>query len=331
MVLDWLYYPEKWDLINSELKKKLAKENHLRVYENPYLACFDTVIPLAQLFAHKRSVAFIKGVTPWLESIYGHFLKEGYQIQNFNFDQVQTDKDNLISFVEGLKKDTLFLFYPEDHPLTGEIFNFGDLENLLSHKKIYAISVKHIPMSVPSDKSFYPLSAQISYVDGQMTVVELGEKFKVNSLLGAYQKINTVGDTIKIVNELQRRFEENKVHKDLALKQEVEKLSSLNYDMKEKFGGVNYSYDRALLHFPTIHTDVLEKKLIAQGYTYLSSLASCSILSNKALQKWFTPELKKEICCQLLFLKFRNSKDVPSLDLLKNLVKEILEQSSWEI
>ena len=80
MVLDWLYYPEKWDLINSELKKKLAKENHLRVYENPYLACFDTVIPLAQLFAHKRSVAFIKGATPWLESIYGHFLKEGYQI-----------------------------------------------------------------------------------------------------------------------------------------------------------------------------------------------------------------------------------------------------------
>ncbi|MCB0368725.1 MAG: hypothetical protein KDD45_04575, partial [Bdellovibrionales bacterium] len=112
-MLDIFPRPEKWDLLNNRIKKHLKSEFVLRAYENPYLAVYDLVIALAQLYSHKRSIAWIKGQSPLFDSVYPYFVREGYQIQSYTLEELEIVNKDSNQFVESLKKDTLFFLYIE--------------------------------------------------------------------------------------------------------------------------------------------------------------------------------------------------------------------------
>lgn len=316
-MIDMFPQPEKWDLLNNHLKQQLKSEFSFRTFINPNLACYDVIMGLAQLYAHKRSIVWIKGQSPIFDSVYPHFVREGYNIQTFSYQEFKEQSANMIEFVEKLKKDTLFFFFSEDHPLTGELFDYGELENVLSHKKIFTISLSHQSHKFRK-KSLYPLAARICWYDSAFTGVHFGEKFKVNSLLGSYQNLSNVNqDVFQVVQAPE-------------LEAEVKKFEAA-FTMEENYISVAHRlWDRSILQFKSIHTDALAARLFEKGFTKVFSLSPCHSASVKMFQKWTQGSLSVELLPHLLFLKFDSVKDFPEPGLIKSLIKEIEKDSSWE-
>lgn len=327
--LDWVLImleifpqPEKWDLLNNKLKNKLHSDSYFRAYNNPYLACYDLVIGLAQLYAHKRSLAWIKGLSPFFDSVYSYFVREGYHIQAFTLDELQSQAATLPEFVEKLKKDTLFFFHIEDHPITGELYNYGELENILSHKKIFSISVSH-QSHLYKKKSMYPLGARVCWFDKNLTGIYLGEKFKVNSILGPFQN-----------------FSELSCHPDWEIKLESWKsrkeLQKPIVEFEKSFPNENLIqtseriWDRSLLIFKEVHADELAYRLNQLGFPQVQALSTCHSGSVKMLQKWPLPAIEKEAQSGMLLLKYSSAADIPGAELIRRLVQEIQNDSQWE-
>lgn len=324
IMIDIFPQPEKWDLLNNYLKQQLKSEFSFRTYINPYLACYDVVIGLAQLYAHKRSLVWIKGQTPIFDSVYAHFVREGYNIQTFSFQEFKEQSSNMVEFVEKQKKDTLFFFFAEDHPLTGELYDYGELENVLSHKKIFSISVSH-QNHLFKNKSLYPLAARICWYDSNFSGVHFGERFKVNSILGSYQNLKSSSESLLTEWHPQ-------VDKALQTKEfEIEVKNLENHFAEEKFIKTESRlWDRSVLFFKEIHADELAARLQEKGFEKVFSLSACSSGSVKMFHKWTHNEITPEILPHLLFLKFDSVKDFPDATLLKSLVQEILKDCSWE-
>lgn len=314
-MIDIFPQPEKWDLLNNQLKQQLKSEFSFRAYINPNLACYDIIIGLAQLYAHKRSLVWIKGQSPIFDSVYAHFVREGYNIQTFSYQEFKDQSANMVEFVEKLKKDTLFFFYSEDHPLTGELFDYGELENVLSHKKIFTISMSH-QNHLFKTKSLYPLSARICWYNKDFTGIHFGEKFKVNSLLGSFQNLTQI--------------QPSTISQDKEFESEVKKFESAFSAEEKYFSSVNRLWDRSLLQFKSVHTDELAARLCEKGFTKVFSLSPCHSASVKMFQKWTQGSLSVELLPHLLFLKFDDVKDFPEPGLIKSLIKEIEKDSSWE-
>lgn len=325
-MLDIFPQPEKWDLLNNSIKKQLKSDHLVRSYINPYLATYDLIIGLSQLFAHKRSIAWIKGLSPFFDSVYPHFVREGYQIQTFTLDQYKEAQKDIRQFVEGLKKDTLFFVYFEDHPLTGETYDYEELENALSHKKIFSISVSHHSFFY-QPKSFYPLSARICWYDKNMTLVYLGEKFKVNSVLGYYQNLGINMDSTVEKEQLESKiasFQSKKFFQNEIIDFESEFRQNIFINTS------NRVWDRSILKFTEVHTDELAFRLNELGYKNIFSLSSCATASVKMFQKWLVPELPKDQLQNLIYFSFETKDDFPKPAEIKKLIADIVADSQWE-
>lgn len=324
-MIDIFPQPEKWDLLNNYLKNQLKSEHSFRTYSNPYLACYDAVIGLAQLYAHKRSLVWIKGQTPIFDSVYVHFVREGYNIQTFSYQEFKDQSGNMLEFIEKLKKDTLFFFYSEDHPLTGEVFDYGELENVLSHKKIFSVSISHHSHKFKS-KSLYPIASRICWYDSEFTGIHFGEKIKLNSILGTFQNIGSTNQ--ELLAKWQLKIDQ--VHQAKEWESEIKKFES-SFTTEENFISTQQRlWDRSLLLFKSIHTDELAARLLEKGFTKVFSLSPCHSGSVKMFQKWTQGSLATELLPHLLFLKFDDAKDFPEPSLIRSLIKEIEKDSSWE-
>lgn len=117
--------PESWQSLCDHLSElvKISKKNSLRVYNSSYSALYEVVVGTAQFMSHKRSVAAIKGMSPHIPKLLPYFFKETYAVQLANLSQVISPKE----WVDALKKDTLFVVFAEDHPITGEFLNSKSL------------------------------------------------------------------------------------------------------------------------------------------------------------------------------------------------------------
>ena len=105
------------------------------------LASFETVLGLAHQFSHKRQVAMIKGFSHLPEQFSGYFLKEGFLVQSLDMG---TDPNPLDLPLSQLKKDTNFVFWIEDHPVTGERRAWTQaLKKRLSEQKVFSVTLTH--------------------------------------------------------------------------------------------------------------------------------------------------------------------------------------------
>lgn len=317
--------PEKWDLLNNKLKNELKSDQSVRAYVNPYLATYDLVIGLSQLFSHKRSIAWIKGLSPLFDSVYSYFVREGYHIQTYTLEEFQKEAIDLLKFVDQLKKDTLFFFYAEDNPLTGELYDFENLENILSHKKIFSISVSHQNV-ISRSKSFYPLSSRICWQDEDLTLVYLGEKLKVNSIVGYFQNFGFKNDLF--FNDLFLKNKFKNFHHRQTFKKEI-----LHFENSFVENNMIHSdqriWDRSLLKFSEVHSDELAYRLKELGFNNVFSLSVCSFGSVKMFHKGLSSEYLKTDLNHLILFSFKELSDFPSAEQIKTCIEEIKSSSSW--
>ena len=117
MKLD-LFPLETWETLNSTIKTawNVPEDVSVRTFSNLPTAVYEVAQGTAQFLSHKRSLAVIKGQSFVFQPLLPYFYKEAYQIQILGHQSLPDVK----IWVEALKKDTLFVVFCEDHPVTGE-------------------------------------------------------------------------------------------------------------------------------------------------------------------------------------------------------------------
>src|SRR5437868_6339989 len=150
---------EEWEKLNDQLKIQfsLPAENSVKIYKGMAHAVFETAQGTAQFLSHKRSLGVVKGQTPYFDSLLPYFYKEVFGVQAISHLAL-TDPE---VWVNSLKKDTIFVLLAEDHPVTGELYNYDRLDELLNEKKIFSFRIshfRHFYEKVPLRPFFVPLS-----------------------------------------------------------------------------------------------------------------------------------------------------------------------------
>lgn len=314
MVFESFSRPEEWDLVNFRFKNELASQNQIQSYINPFLAIHDLLISLAQLYAHKRSIAWISGVSPLLENSQPYFVRENYQIQNIKMTELQSALDQGQSIIEGLNKDTLFLVYFKNHALTGELFPHESIEAWAVAKKIFFILVNH---DYNSDLKLLPSSYVIQVPSPDLSLSFLPERAKLYSALGPYQNIQWRESWSQLLKGNKPQFE-------AQIKSWESSLSQTKWSYQSQ-----RIWNRSLLIFDTVHGDMVAEKLKEKGFGNVRSYSDCVSNSPKSIHSWLQPEVSDDLLRGLISLSFIDVKDIPSKATIDEIVANIKADSEW--
>lgn len=314
MLFESFSRPEEWDIVNSQLQKELKSSSQVRSYVNPYLATHDLLVSLAQLYAHKRSVAWVTGVSPLLENSQPHFVRESYQIQNLKIDELLNAPDQGQSAIEKLNKDTLFIVYFRNHALTGEIFPYEKIEEWATARKIIFILISH-----EHDPQFKigPTSMGLQVIAPDLSLVFLPERSKLNSALGPYQNIAWNPSWSAL-------FRSESIDMESQVKSWEQSLKQSKWTYL-----VARNWNRSLLVFDGIHSEFVVEKLKERGFSKVRSYSDCVSNSPKSIRKWIQPEISDDVLRGLIVLSFQDPKDIPSAALINEIASSIASESEW--
>lgn len=324
-----LVRPENWDELNDKIGHilKMPPKARVRCYQGMAHALFETLQSTAQFMTHKKSVAFISGQTPYLEALLPYYYKEGYDVLN----QSQLEAQDLKEWVEGLKRDTLFVVYSEDHPVTGETYPFAsELDRLLNEKRIYSISISH-RKHLSSEEQLRPYSVRLCEYTGACSVAHLGERFRSPALLASAMPWDEVA-MIEAITLSRKNFLENK-EQILSFEDECEKTFS-----KKVFSFDSRVYDRALIVLPDTSADAVRDNLLKkmnlsseQGQEILDTTNKCTWNSQKLFSNWWMPRPSEDTLRGLLVVSLQALSIKDFAKLLRSSYEEIKAQQSWEL
>ncbi|WP_413290305.1 hypothetical protein [Bdellovibrio sp. HCB337] len=316
---------EEWERLNDQLKIHFAlpADNTARIYKGLAHAVFEVAQGTAQFLSHKRSLGVVKGQTPYFDSLLPYFYKEVFNVQAVNHLAL-TDPE---AWVNGLKKDTTFVMFAEDHPVTGELYNYDRLDELLNEKKIFAVRISHF-------RHFYetahprPYSVRICYLNNDYAVALCGERFKTPALIAPQMNWH-VAECLSVVQ---------KIHvspQDKALVESFEKSFS---DIATPWfaQGVSRLYERVLLKFPEVSAEALLQRLYdhlqvdsSKYYETMDTTNLCRWHHFKTFNSWWEPKPTMDDLSSLLVIDsgWLVTKDFAKI--LKSSYEEIKAEQSW--
>lgn len=175
---------EDWDRVGDALRG-LTGEESPHPHAGLAAAAVEWTLGLAQVYSHKRSVAFVKGNSPAFDHVLPWFLKETYNVQTTTWADVDTE-EKAVAWLQSLKKDTAFLMMAEDHPVTGALAPAEAIDRLANEQKIFVFRASHSAfLSRPFETR--PLSVRIGSVDGTLAISFAGTRLRVPPLFSQRQ------------------------------------------------------------------------------------------------------------------------------------------------
>ncbi len=257
-----LLVSEAWEDLNGKIFSQLElPENTLvKCYRGLAHAIFETCAGASYLFSHKKSLGIIRGQTPAFAGLIPGFHKEGYQVQNQTGWPIGNEKN----WVDGLKKDTNFVLYASDNPVSGEIFPWEVLDDLLNEKKIFSVRVSHsdwLKDFKSGKKTVRPYSVHIVSIYGGLSLAICGEKVKTVSVVADKMP----WDFEEVQNQVNSRLSEFLEDKKTIL--EFEKNLPLGW--QALLNHKKRLFDRSLIYHSGIHGGALIEEI--------SNLAQCSL------------------------------------------------------
>lgn len=174
---------DSWELLNEKLINfggTASSDCTIRSYSGLAPAIWEIAQGTAQFYSHKRSVTLISGRSPYLGPILPFLYKEGFNVQ------VVSDFGNAKEFVEGLKKDTNFVIFCEDHAVTAETYAVDELDALLNEKKIFSLRVSH-SNHLYHHVDVRPYTVRICGYHPQAAIAFVGSKYKAPATIAPLQ------------------------------------------------------------------------------------------------------------------------------------------------
>ena len=310
---------EAWESLNEALSAQLKYENSsVRAYAGAAAAIYELTMSTAQFYSHKRSVGLIEGQTPYLVSLLPYLYREGYQVQF----APKEEKPDWKTWVEGLKKDTNFVAFCEDHPVTGELYAVDEIEQLLNEKKIFCLRISH-NSHLYQRIEVKPYSVRICSYQGKAAVAILGTKLRSPPLMT--QSMDwTREEFLKLVIDSAKDIQDKK------LVQEFEKNLPGSYQSYLKTE--NRIYDRALFYNPEITGEALQQflkkelkqPLLAAGLEReIETTHLCRWGGTVSYDHWWKPTPAPEVLRGLMVISCELIKKYPLKALLEKSLKDL--------
>lgn len=168
---------DSWENLNETLSEQLnlsPEQGSVRVMKSLGVATWETIQGTAQFYSHKRSAVVITGSSPHVQQVLPFLYKEGFQVQTISWPE------DVPSFVQSLAADTSFVLYCEDHPVTGEVFDYLNLDKALNERKIFSIRLSYQNHFREFEK-INNYTVRICGIDAETTLGFVGSRFKANS------------------------------------------------------------------------------------------------------------------------------------------------------
>lgn len=321
--------PNNWEELNDEIKSSLhlPAKARAQVYYGLSQGIFETSQGTAQFMAHKKSVAFVLGQTPIVESLLPYYYKETYEVQKTSHPEVVDPKD----WVGSLKKDTSFVLFSEDHPVTGEVFPFAEeLDRLLNEKRIFSFRISH-RTHLFGDDEVRPYTVQFRSYGPKLCVAVCGERYRTPSLMAHAM----TWDPSEVLGQISTAITQAAQDQEL-----VQAFEDTIKDIGRPFFSPQSSrtWDRAVCVFPDVSGDALARRLFEkmqlspeEGWKHLATTNMCSWNVVKMFGHWWAPPPKTEELRGLLVVGVRMLATKDFTALLRASYVEIKEQQSWKV
>lgn len=320
---------EKWEELNDQVKASLGLPDRLRArsYRGLNHAVFEVSQGTAQFMSHKRAVGFVLGQTSAFEGLLPYYYKETYEVQTLSHTKLQ----NVQEWVDNLKKDTNFVLFSEDHPVTGELYPFAEeLDKLLNEKRIYSFRVSHF-QHFQTNAEVRPYTVRLCSYSSTAAVAVLGERFRSPSMMA--QNMDWKKNTF--LDELSRMRTAHQVNPGLVEKFE-EEINSIAtpYFKKDSLR----LFDRAVCIFQDVSAEALAEVLFRklgyfseEGWQKMSTTNLCHWSAVKMFQHWWEPQPSSEQLRGLLVIgtDLLNIKDFAKL--MISSYEEVKSQQSWSL
>jgi hypothetical protein len=319
---------EQWEDLNQKLRESLtvSPDNSLRIYRGLAHAAYEIVQGAAQFLSHKRSIGIVKGQTPYFDPLLAAFYKEAFAMQVTSHQSLR-EPEAAKAWVEALPKDTSFVMFAEDHPVTGELYPWEELDRLLNEKRIFSFRISHF-------QHFYragtakPYSVQLCYLSQELAVAKCGERFKVPPLLAPFMNWD-VESTLQQIQKLNISREEP---------EQVREFESQVADLATPWFQSTTArlYDRVVLNFKDVSGEALLHSLQqslqmdpSQFYQTIDTTNLCRWNHYRTFSSWWEPKPTEQDLQGLLVIDsgWLVTKDFARI--LRQVCEEIKAQQSW--
>lgn len=322
--------PEMWGELNDKVKDLLRLPETVRChcYQGLGHAIFEITQSTAQFMSHKKSVAFIKGQTSVLDDLLPYYYKETYQVNVLSHMQMQ----NVSEWVESLNKDTNFVVFSEDHPVTGELYSFAEeLDELLNKKRIWSVRISHFNHLTKKSNEVRPYSVRLCSYTPDVAVALLGQRYRSPSLVA--HNMNWRAE--EFIQSLQNHASGHREDPLSVQKFETEMEAKANLFFPK---GALRIFDRSVVYFEDINAEAVAHRLFEklnlppeEGWKLVSTTNMCHWSGMKMFKHWWEPAPSAEMLRGLLVIGTQALAIKDFAKLLISSYEEILQQQSWSV
>lgn len=321
--------PENWEDLNDEVKVSLnlPAKSRARVYHGLSQAVFEISQGTAQFMSHKKSVAFIMGQSPLVEALLPYYYKETYEVQTLSHDELTDPR----AWVEGLKKDTNFVLFSDDHPVTGELYPFAEeLDRMLNEKRIFSFRMSHASHYF-STQEVRPYTVCFRSFGPEVCVAVCGERYRTPSLM-AHSMQWSRGQFLAAITEgpKSRIQDENQVR---SFESVMAPVSQSYFDPNQA-----RSWDRAVLIFKDVSADALAldifKRLnlsVEEGWKHFATTNMCTWNVVRMFHPWWKPAPSLEDLRGLLMVKASYLSTPQLAQTLLDSYQSLKSQQHWSV
>jgi hypothetical protein len=318
---------ESWEELNDELKHNLKLESsvRLRSYYGLGQAVYEISQGSAHFMSHKKAIGVVTGQTGVFDCHLPFYYKEAYVIQAIK----HFDMTNVRDWVESLKKDTNFVIFSEDHPVTGQRYSFvEELDIELNKKRIGSYRISHANHFY-SPIEIRPYSVRICSVNPTAAIALLGERYKAPPLTVQNMDWN-------ILAFKQSMFEEthSKRQNQSAVLNLEKQISTIGHSLLGS--NQNRLFDRAVCVFSDVNATALANTIMSkigwsstEGWKKLATTNLCYWSTLRLFNQWWLPAPSVNELRGLLVFGVEAVENDQISEIIFESHQELLEQQSW--
>lgn len=291
---------------------KLTGGQSVRVYNGLSQALFEIAFGTAHLFSHKRNMGLVSGNTWAFDAIMPLLYKENFQVQ-----EVSWQTADFKTFLADLKKETLFVLWSEDHPITGELAEADQIDQELNSRRIFSIRVSHFA-HLTRGQELRPYSIRLCSLSQGLTLALCGARFRTGPVI-AHRQNWSVSD---IVEQIQSRY--GNAHEDESAVLNFEKETPLASGFFPLLQHHRRIFDRAIIYHPNLNSEpVMHSLLGKQALSRQGEAADVEILNRcrwqplPQLRAWWKPMPDEAVLRGLLLLSVNQIKTTGVMEALK--------------
>ena len=283
--------PDAWGRLSERYRANLPDSLqdpglNVMVFGGVGHAVTEITKSLAQLYAHKKTIAIISQIDPAFEPVGVSFSQDEFQVKVITPEQAKDP-----NIWTPLLEDLLFVLASEDDPITGRLTDLEPMTEALKGKRVFKILVSHEahnwkPLARPE-----PFGIKILSLNSDRALLVAGERCRVQPQFApnlnwgneSDEEIRKVTETLRSPNS------------EAAKRAAVETFESqLPSGFKAYFAPSEARlFDRVLFHHSDFDGLAIIEELSITMRTPIASLGQNSHLETTSACRWESPRFQE--------------------------------------